>query len=155
MDWNSPVKEGQLIAQIDPAIYKANLVQAEGQLANAKANYELTRVTTERTRELYRKRTSSPSPILIPPKHQLLQARAQVKIQTASVDLAKVNLEHCDILSPIDGVVVSRQVDVGNTVAASLSAPHPLHDRKRPDENADHRRGGGGRHRQHQGWPRQ
>ncbi len=122
VDWNSPVKEGQLIAQIDPAIYKANVLQAEGQLANAKANYELTRVNTERTRELFKKSLVAQSD-LDTAEAQLLQADAQVKIQSASLDLAKVNLAHCDIFSPIDGVVVSRQVDVGNTVAASLSAP--------------------------------
>jgi HlyD family secretion protein len=122
VDWNSPVKQGQLIAQIDPAIYKANLLQAEGQLANAKANYELTRVNTERTRQLFKKSLVAQSD-LDTAEAQLLQADAQVKIQSASLILAKVNLDHCDILSPIDGVVVSRQVDVGNTVAASLSAP--------------------------------
>src|SRR5664280_318148 len=55
VDWNSPVKAGQLIAQIDPATYKANVLQAEGQLANAKANYQLTQVNTERTQELFKK----------------------------------------------------------------------------------------------------
>jgi HlyD family secretion protein len=122
VDWNSPVKQGQLIAQIDPAIYKANLLQAEGQLANAKANYELTRVNTERTRQLFKKSLVAQSD-LDTAEAQLLQADAQVKIQSASLELAKVNLAHCDIFSPIDGVVVSRQVDVGNTVAASLSSP--------------------------------
>ena len=122
VDWNSPVKEGQLIAQIDPATYQANVLQAEGQLANAKANYELTRVNTERTRELFKKSLVAQSD-LDNAEAQLLQADAQVKIQSASLDMAKVNLARCDIFSPIDGVVISRQVDVGNTVAASLSAP--------------------------------
>jgi HlyD family secretion protein len=122
VDWNSPVKQGQLIAQIDPSIYKANLLQAEGQLANAKANYELTRVNTERTRQLFKKSLVAQSD-LDTAEAQLLQSDAQVKIQTASLNLAKVNLDHCDIFSPIDGVVISRQVDVGNTVAASLSSP--------------------------------
>jgi HlyD family secretion protein len=122
VDWNSPVKQGQLIAQIDPSIYKANLLQADGQLANAKANYELTRVNTERTRQLFKRSLVAQSD-LDAAEAQLLQADAQVKIQTASLSLAKVNLDHCDIFSPIDGVVISRQVDVGNTVAASLSAP--------------------------------
>jgi len=122
VDWNSPVKAGELIAQIDPAIYQANLLQAEGQLANAKANYELIRVNTERTRQLFKKSLVAQSD-LDSAEAQLLQADAQVKIQSASLNLAKVNLDHCDIFSPIDGVVISRQVDVGNTVAASLSAP--------------------------------
>jgi HlyD family secretion protein len=122
VDWNSPVKAGQLIAQIDPATYKANVLQAEGQLANAKANYELTRVNTERTRQLFKRSLVSQSD-LDTAEAQLLQADAQVKIQSASLDMANVNLARCDIFSPIDGVVISRQVDVGNTVAASLSSP--------------------------------
>ncbi len=122
VDWNSPVKAGQLIAQIDPATYQANVLQAEGQLASAKASYQLTRVNTERTRELFKKSLVAQSD-LDTAEAQLLQADAQVKIQSASLDMAKVNLARCDIFSPIDGVVVSRQVDVGNTVAASLSSP--------------------------------
>ncbi|HUJ43150.1 MAG TPA: efflux RND transporter periplasmic adaptor subunit [Opitutaceae bacterium] len=122
VDWNSPVKAGQLIAQIDPATYQATVLQAEGQLANAKANYELTRVNTERTRELFKKSLVAQSD-LDTAEAQLLQADAQVKIQSAALEMANVNLARCNIFSPIDGVVISRQVDVGNTVAASLSAP--------------------------------
>jgi HlyD family secretion protein len=122
VDWNSPVKAGQLIAQIDPATYQANVLQAEGQLANAKANYELVRVNTVRTRELFKKSLLAQSD-LDTAEAQLLQADAQVKIQSALLDMARVNLARCDIFSPIDGVVISRQVDVGNTVAASLSSP--------------------------------
>jgi HlyD family secretion protein len=122
VDWNSPVKEGQVLVQLDPSTYQATVLQAEGQLANAKANYQLTLVGTERTRELFKKNLVAQSD-LDTAEAQLLQADAQVKIQTASLDMAKVNLARCTIYSPIDGVVISRQVDVGNTVAASLSAP--------------------------------
>jgi HlyD family secretion protein len=122
VDWNSPVKKDQVLAQLDPSTYQANALQAEGQLANAKANYELTRVNTERTRELFKKSLVTQAD-LDTAEAQLLQADAQVKIQSASLDVVKVNLARCTIYSPIDGVVISRQVDVGNTVAASLSAP--------------------------------
>ena len=122
VDWNSPVKEGQVLVQLDPSTYQATVIQAEGQLANAKANYQLTLVGTARTRELFKKNLVAQSD-LDTAEAQLLQADAQVKIQTASLDVAKVNLARCTIYSPIDGVVISRQVDVGNTVAASLSAP--------------------------------
>jgi len=122
VDWNSPVKEGQVLVQLDPSTYQATVLQAEGQLANAKANYQLTLVGTARTRELFKKNLVAQSD-LDTAEAQLLQADAQVKIQTASLDVAKVNLARCTIYSPIDGVVISRQVDVGNTVAASLSAP--------------------------------
>jgi HlyD family secretion protein len=122
VDWNSPVKKDQVLAQLDPSTYQANALQAEGQLANAKANYELTRVNTERTRELFAKSLVTQAD-RDTAEAQLLQADAQVKIQSASLDVVKVNLARCTIYSPIDGVVISRQVDVGNTVAASLSAP--------------------------------
>ena len=122
VDWNSPVKKDQLLAQLDPSTYQATVLQAEGQLANAKANCELIRVNTERTRELFKKSLVTQADIDTA-EAQLLQADAQVKVQTASLDMAKVNLARCTIYSPIDGVVISRQVDVGNTVAASLSAP--------------------------------
>jgi HlyD family secretion protein len=122
VDWNSPVKQGQVLVQLEPSTYQANVLQAEGQLANAKANYQLTLVGTERTRELFKKSLVSQSD-LDTAEAQLLQADAQVKIQSASLEMNKVNLARCTIYSPIDGVVISRQVDVGNTVAASLSAP--------------------------------
>jgi HlyD family secretion protein len=122
VDWNSPVKEGQVLVQLDPATYQANVLQAEGQLANAKANYQLVQVNTERTQELFQKNLVTKAD-LDQAEALLLQADAQVKIQSASLDMSKVNLARCTIYSPIDGVVISRQVDVGNTVAASLSAP--------------------------------
>ena len=122
VDWNSPVKKDQLLAQLDASTYQATVLQAEGQLANAKANYQLTLVNTQRTRELFKKNLLAQSD-LDQAEALLLQADAQVKIQTASLEMNKVNLARCTIYSPIDGVVISRQVDVGNTVAASLSAP--------------------------------
>ena len=122
VDWNSPVKEGQVLVQLDPSTYQANVLQTEGQLANAKANYQLVQVNTERTRELFQKNLVTKAD-LDQAEALLLQADAQVKIQSASLDMSKVNLARCTIYSPIDGVVISRQVDVGNTVAASLSAP--------------------------------
>ena len=123
VDWNSPVKEGQVLAQLDPSTYQANVLQAEGQLANAQG--QLPADPGQRpsaTRELFKKNLVAQSD-LDKAEAQLQQADAQVKIQSAALDMAKVNLARCTIYSPIDGVVISRQVDVGNTVAASLSAP--------------------------------
>ncbi len=122
VDWNSPVKEGQLMAELDPATYKANVLQAEGQLANAEANLQLVRLNTERTRELFKKSLVTQADV-DQAEALLLQAEAQVKIQGASLATAKVNLGRCTLYSPISGVVISRQVDVGNTVAVSLNAP--------------------------------
>ena len=122
VDWNSPVKKGQLLAEIDPSNYQTALRQADGQLANAKANFALMKANAERSRELF-KQTLIPQSDLDTAEAQLAQADAQVIIQTAANETAKVNLSRCSIYSPIDGSVISRSVDVGNTVAASLSAP--------------------------------
>jgi HlyD family secretion protein len=122
VDWNSPVQKGQVLAEIDPSNYKTALQQAEGQLANAKANHALMSANAERSRELF-KQALIPRSDLDTAEAQLAQADAQVKIQSANYDTAMVNLSRCTIYSPIDGSVISRSVDVGNTVAASLSAP--------------------------------
>lgn len=122
VDWNSTVKQGQVLAELDPSSYKTALLQSEGQLANAKANLQLMTANANRSRELFTKSLIARSD-LDTVEAQLAQAAAQVQIQTAANETAKVNLSRCTIYSPIDGTVISRQVDVGNTVAASLSAP--------------------------------
>jgi HlyD family secretion protein len=122
VDWNSPVKKGQVLAEIDPSNYQTALNQAEGQLANAKANYALMKANADRTQALFDQHLV-PQSDLDTARAQLAQADAQVKIQSAVYNTAQVNLSRCTIYSPIDGSVISRSVDVGNTVAASLSAP--------------------------------
>ncbi len=122
VDWNSTVKKDQVLAELDPSSYKTALSQSEGQLANAKANFQLMTANAVRNRELFQKALISQSD-LDTAEAQLAQAAAQVQIQSANNETAKVNLSRCTIYSPIDGTVISRQVDVGNTVAASLSAP--------------------------------
>jgi HlyD family secretion protein len=122
VDWNSPVKKDQVLAEIDPSAYQTALQQADGQLANAKANYALMKANADRANGLFEKKLLAQSD-LDTAMAQLAQADAQVKIQKANYDAAKVNLDRCTIYSPIDGSVITRSVDVGNTVAASLSAP--------------------------------
>jgi HlyD family secretion protein len=121
-DFNSEVKAGQVVAQIDPALFQATVTQAEGDLANAQAALELARVNGKRTQELFAKKTSSQADV-DQAVANLHQAEANVKIKQGALDKAKADLEHCAITSPIDGVVISRSVDVGQTVAASLQAP--------------------------------
>lgn len=122
VDWNSPVKANQVVAQLDAATYKASVAQAEGDLANSKANLELARIQAKRAEDLSKDK-------LIPDADHdsaiatLHQAQAMVQIKEASLSNAKVNLERCTIYSPVDGTVISRAVDVGQTVAASMSAP--------------------------------
>src|SRR6201997_3653029 len=122
VDFNSQVKAGQVVAQIDPALFQATVTQAEGDLASAQAALELAKVNATRTQKLFARKTSSQAD-LDQAMANLHQAEANVKIKQGALDKAKADLEHCTITSPIDGVVISRNVDVGQTVAASLQAP--------------------------------
>ena len=122
VDFNSQVKAGQVVAQIDPALFQATVTQAEGDLASTQAALELARVNAKRTQDLFDRKTSSQAD-LDQAMANLHQAEANVKIKQGALDKAKADLDHCTITSPIDGVVISRNVDVGQTVAASLQAP--------------------------------
>ncbi|HAF04403.1 MAG TPA: efflux RND transporter periplasmic adaptor subunit [Spartobacteria bacterium] len=121
-DFNSQVKAGQVVAQIDPALFQATVTQAEGDLASAQAALELAKLNAARTQELFAKKNSSQAD-LDQAMANLHQAEANVKIKQGALDKAKADLDHCRITSPVDGVVISRNVDVGQTVAASLQAP--------------------------------
>src|SRR5438094_1163670 len=121
-DFNSKVKAGDIGAQIDPVLFQATVTQAEGDLASAQAALELTKVNATRTQELFAKKNSSQADV-DQAMANLHQAEANVKIKQGALDKAKADLDHCTITSPIDGVVISRSVDVGQTVAASLQAP--------------------------------
>jgi HlyD family secretion protein len=122
VDFNSQVKAGQVVAQIDPALFQATVTQAEGDVASAQAALELAKVNATRTQELFARKTSSQAD-LDQAMANLHTAEANVKIKQGALDKARADLEHCTITSPIDGVVISRSVDVGQTVAASLQAP--------------------------------
>src|SRR2546421_1048710 len=121
-DFNSEVKAGQVVAQIDPMLFQAAVTQAEGDVANAQAALELAKVNAERIQKLFVQKNSSQQD-LDQAMATLHQAEANVKIKQGALDKAKADLDHCTITSPIDGVVISRNVDVGQTVAASLQAP--------------------------------
>jgi HlyD family secretion protein len=122
VDFNSKVKEGELLAQIDPATYERALVQAEAELANSAAGLELAQVNFDRARELFSAKLISKSEF-DQAKANFSQAQANVKTRQANVDRAKVDLGRCTIFSPIDGMVISRRIEIGQTVAASLNAP--------------------------------
>ena len=122
VDFNSQVKAGDLIAQLDPRTYLAQVASAEADLSNATANLELQRVQAQRTAELYTNKLVSGSDYDISVA-TLHQAEAAVKIKQASVENAKTSLGYTKIFSPVDGVVISRAVDVGQTVAASFNTP--------------------------------
>jgi len=121
-DFNTIVKSNQVVAQLDPATFQATVHQAEGDLANAKAVLELAQINARRSADLVKNN-------LIPQSDNekavadLHQAEAQVQIKEASLERAKVDLARCTIYAPVDGIVISRSVDVGQTVAASMNAP--------------------------------
>src|SRR5438034_573248 len=122
VDFNSPVTEGQVIAQLDAATYEANLIQAQGNLANAKAAAELAQLNAERAKALQTEKLNSKAEYE-KAVADLHQAEAAVKVNEGSLKKAQVDLARCTVYAPIDGIVISRNVDVGQTVAASLSAP--------------------------------
>ena len=135
-DFNSMVRKGQLLARLDPSTYASAVEQAQAALVNAEAEVERLRVAQiaadtalRRARELTAKQllpaaelqaaeTASKSAAA-----QLAGADARVAQARSGVRAAQVNLAKTVIAAPIDGVVIARNVDVGQTVAASLSAP--------------------------------
>ncbi len=122
VDFNSPVKQGETLAEIDPSTYQATLEQATADLANAQANLELQQVQYKRASELFTNKLVSGSDYDTA-LAALHQAEATMKIKQASLNNALVNLNYCKIVSPVDGVVISRAVELGQTVASSFSTP--------------------------------
>jgi len=121
-DFNTRVTAGQLVAQIDPAVYLAVVHQCEGDLAMSKAALELARVTAKRKQELADQH-AAPQADLDTALANLHQAEATITIKDANLEKAKLDLDHCSIYSPINGSVILRSVDVGQTVAAAMNAP--------------------------------
>ena len=136
VDFNSKVTANQVVAQIDPSPFqakvdqdKANVLKAQSDVIRVKAQLTQAEKELARARELQKKELISPSDLdtAIATFDSLA---AQVKVAEATVTQAQavlesstVNLRYTTIVSPIDGIVISRNVDVGQTVAASLSAP--------------------------------
>ncbi|MEW6327309.1 MAG: efflux RND transporter periplasmic adaptor subunit [Thermodesulfobacteriota bacterium] len=136
VDFNSPVKKGQVIAQIDPATFQAEVAKARANYKNALANQEQRRVqvidakrTLDRYRDLIQKELISQSEVdTAETNYQsalaaLHAAEAAVLQARAALDLAESNLGYTTIYSPVTGIVVSRNVDAGQTVAASFQSP--------------------------------
>ena len=116
------VKSNEVIAEIDPSTYQAAVEQANADLANAKANLELQQVEAERSSDLFTNKLISGSDYdtAVATLHE---AEATVKIKQASLNNALVNLDYCKIRSPVDGVVILRAVELGQTVASSFNTP--------------------------------
>jgi HlyD family secretion protein len=149
-DFNSRVHKGDVVALIDPALFKGALLQATADLENAKANLAAARanlqkakaglvqtkadydravrlttegVTSQQQLDLAKSNYDSANASVGAADANVTQAAAQVSQKEAAVTVAQTNLDYTVIRSPIDGTVVARNVDVGQTVAASLQAP--------------------------------
>ena len=136
VDYNSRVHKGQRVAKIDPASFLVQVQSADANLANARAkvlksqaDLAMKKLTFTRNGQLREKDLIAQSDVDTA-KSDYDQAVAQLALDAASVkqaqaalDSARINLNYTDILSPVDGVVVSRSVDVGQTVAASFQTP--------------------------------
>ncbi|MFO1450757.1 MAG: efflux RND transporter periplasmic adaptor subunit [Opitutaceae bacterium] len=122
VDYNSRVKQGDILARLDTATYDSRLRQAEAQLANTRANHTLVKLNLDRSKALFERNLVSQQE-LDQMEAQYQQANAQLLIQTAAVENAKTDLSRCTIYAPIDGIVIDRIAEVGRTVAASLNAP--------------------------------
>jgi HlyD family secretion protein len=136
VDFNSLVKKDQLIAQIDPSTFDAQVEQAKANLYSAKANLEKSEAALldskrvyDRNSELFHQNLIAKSDLdtsetnYLSAKAQVSVAKAQIAQADAALNLAKTNLKYTRIISPVEGIVVSRNVDVGQTVAASFQTP--------------------------------
>jgi len=121
-DYNDRVKRGQVIAQLDPSLFRTQAAQSDANLARAQAAYANARRTWERSKALTERGVLAQVD-LDAAQASYEQTAAEVKQAQAALSNAQVNLAHTTILSPIDGVVIARSVDIGQTVAASLQAP--------------------------------
>jgi len=135
-DFNSLVTKGQVLARLDPSLFQTQIEQASANLIRAQAEVERLKVTLDDARTKLTRAEGLWARQLIPRSEletaqvtvraseaQLRSAEAQVTQAQASLNQNDVNLQHTVIEAPIDGLVISRNVDVGQTVAASMQAP--------------------------------
>ncbi len=135
-DFNSIVKKGQVVAELDPSLIQTQIEQARANLTRSQADVDRLRVNTEdarnklkRSQSLFERKLVSPQDLeaaqvaVRAAEAQLKSSEAAVIQSQASLNQADVNLDHTVIEAPIDGIVISRNVDVGQTVAASMNAP--------------------------------
>src|SRR5437868_2622184 len=119
VDHNSKVTNGQLLAELDPATYNARLTQAKADLASAKAQLTLAKVNQKRAAELLKNNLVTQSDY-DQTEAELEQRQAAVEKAVANVESAQVDVDRTKIYSPIDGTIINRAVDVGQTVQSSF-----------------------------------
>lgn len=122
VDFNSKVKKGQVIAELDRSKLQATLYQAQIAESSAKNDYEHKLAVYNRIKKLAESNSAS-AVDLETAEYEMNSAKFSWESRKSEVQQAKLNLSYCIIKSPIDGVVLERSVDVGQTVAASMSAP--------------------------------
>ena len=122
-DYNSIVKKGQIIAQIDPTVWETQLRDAEASLERTKATMEDAKRQLDRAKRLAAEKLLSDQD-LDAKDTAYKSAAASFENSKAALERAKANLGYCNITAPVDGVVISRLADVGQTVAASFSTPN-------------------------------
>ena len=135
-DFNSIVRQGDIIAKLDPSLFETQIEQNRANLIRAEADAERLIVSVEDAKKQVTRAEDLAQQKLIPETEldaarlavltteaQLRSAQAQITQAAASLNQAQVNLDHTIITAPIDGIVISRTVDVGQTVAASMQAP--------------------------------
>ena len=136
VDFNSVVKKGQILAQIDPANFQASVDQATAQINNAQANLANTQAVMEMSRKTYNSYKNLYAKNFIA-KSELDQAesdyyanlakvnsaKAQISQAQATYNTAMTNLGYTKIIAPVDGTIISREIDLGQPVAASFQAP--------------------------------
>ena len=136
VDYNSVVKKGDLLAELDPSLFQANVDQSKAKLNNAKATLARTQAMLnykknnyQRYKHLYEKHYVSRDDVelaqanYLQAKAELDSANADVNASSAALENNLTNLRYSKITSPVDGTVISRAVDVGQTVAASFNTP--------------------------------
>jgi HlyD family secretion protein len=123
VDFNSAVRKGQLLAELDQTPLITQVQQAEASLEDAKSQVEFQKAAYERYQALLDKKLVAKADY-DQVKYNYDNARASLKTAQAGFDKAKVNLSYATIYSPINGVILNRAVDQGQTVAASFSTPN-------------------------------
>lgn len=122
-DFNDRVKKGQVLLKLEPTIFNAQVRQAEANIASARASLRLAQATFERNEQLVAQNFLS-GLALDQSKREMQVAQANLTLAQAQHDRARADLNNSVIRSPIDGVVIKRTIDLGQTVAASFNTPN-------------------------------
>lgn len=122
VDFNSIVKKGDLMAVIDPSTYESTVVQQEANLLKVESEYNNQLRNYNRYQKLYKQELVAKSE-LDDAETSYLQAKAQVVQAKATLNKAKIDLGYTQIISPVNGIVISKEVELGQTVAASFNTP--------------------------------